>query len=70
MCYILDPMKQEVAKNVVMGGSTDRVCTKIHKMNGETCTLRHAKRAATTGAPADWRALRRAVTAKAGIIYE
>ena len=65
MCYILDPMRAEVAKFVRMGVSTGRACAKIHKMNGETCALRHA----TSAAP-DWRALRRAVAGRAGVVYE
>ena len=65
MCNLLGPMRAEGAKFVRMGVATERACAKIHKMNGETCTLRHA----TSAAPA-WRALRRAVAGRAGVVYE
>ena len=66
MCYILDPMRRQVADWVAMGVDAKRCCAKIHRANGETCGLFHESRAAAE----DWRALRPMVPPKRAIVYE
>ena len=67
MCYILDPMKRQVADWVAMGVDARRCCAKIHRANGETCGLFHESRVA---AAEDWTGVRAMVPPKSTQIFE
>ena len=45
MCYIIEPLKHQLAKWGGLGMETARICAKLDSANGETCALRR-----------DWRA--------------
>lgn len=66
MCYILDPMRADVSRWVAMGVSTVRLCARIHKANGETCTLFHAARLGRAAADD----ARPRTTPARGVVYE
>ena len=69
MCYILEPMRAEVSRRVAMGVSSPRLCAKIHRANGETCTLFHEAR--LTKAEADERiAVHKISDIDRGVVYE
>ena len=39
MCYVLEPMRQQVSAWVALGVDPRRTCAKISRMNGEACAL-------------------------------
>ena len=41
MCYVLEPMRQQVSAWVALGVDPRRTCAKINRMNGEACALFH-----------------------------
>ena len=41
MCYVLEPMRQQVSAWVALGVDAKRTCAKISRMNGEACALFH-----------------------------
>jgi hypothetical protein len=66
MCYVLEPMRHQVAKWVALGVDARRTCAKINKMNGEACALFHESKVHA----GDWAQYRPMTAKRRAIVYE
>ena len=66
MCYVLEPMRQQVSAWVALGVDPRRTCAKISRMNGEACALFHESK---VGA-GSWVEYRPMTAKRRAIVYE
>ena len=66
MCYVLEPMRQQVSAWVALGVDPRRTCAKINRMNGEACALFHESK---VGA-GSWVEYRPMTAKRRAIVYE
>ena len=66
MCYVLEPMRQQVSAWVALGVDPRRTCAKISRMNGEACALFHESKVGEF----DWVQYRPMTAKRRAIVYE
>ena len=66
MCYVLEPMRQQVSAWVALGVDPRRTCAKINRMNGEACALFHESKVGEF----DWVQYRPMTAKRRAIVYE
>ena len=66
MCYVLEPMRQQVSAWVALGVDPKRTCAKINRMNGEACALFHESKVGEF----DWVQYRPMTAKRRAIVYE
>ena len=66
MCYVLEPMRQQVSAWVALGVDPKRTCAKISRMNGEACALFHESKVGEF----DWVQYRPMTARRRAIVYE
>ena len=68
MCYVLEPMRQQVSAWVALGVDAKRTCAKINRMNGEACALFHESKVGGQNDP-DWVSTGRMTAKRRAIVY-
>ena len=66
MCYVLEPMRQQVSAWVALGVDAKRTCAKISRMNGEACALFHESKVDA----GSWVEYRPMTAKRRAIVYE
>ena len=66
MCYVLEPMRQQVSAWVALGVDPRRTCAKISRMNGEACALFHESKVGE----GSWVEYRPMTAKRRAIVYE
>ena len=66
MCYVLEPMRQQVSAWVALGVDPKRTCAKINRMNGEACALFHESKVDA----GSWVEYRPMTAKRRAIVYE
>ena len=66
MCYVLEPMRQQVSAWVALGVDPKRTCAKINRMNGEACALFHESKVGE----GSWVEYRPMTAKRRAIVYE
>ena len=66
MCYVLEPMRQQVSAWVALGVDPRRTCAKISRMNGEACALFHESKVGE----GSWVEYRTMTAKRRAIVYE
>ena len=66
MCYVLEPMRQQVSAWVALGVDPRRTCAKISRMNGEACALFHESKVDADS----WVEYRPMTAKRRAIVYE
>ena len=66
MCYVLEPMRQQVSAWVALGVDAKRTCAKINRMNGEACALFHESKVDA----GSWVEYRPMTAKRRAIVYE
>jgi len=66
MCYVLEPMRQQVSAWVALGVDPRRTCAKINRMNGEACALFHESKVDA----GSWVEYRPMTAKRRAIVYE
>ena len=66
MCYVLEPMRQQVSAWVALGVDPKRTCAKINRMNGEACALFHESKVDADS----WVEYRPMTAKRRAIVYE
>ena len=66
MCYVLEPMRQQVSAWVALGVDPRRTCAKISRMNGEACALFHESKVDA----GSWVEYRPMTAKRRAIVYE
>ena len=66
MCYVLEPMRQQVSAWVALGVDPRRTCAKTNRMNGEACALFHESKVGE----GSWVEYRPMTAKRRAIVYE